>query len=482
MPRLSVSFRSTAIAAVGLLLFSYTLWFRTHGIAETFFLHADQIRDWQIALRSPADLPLVGPPTHAGGSTAGPVYYWILWLIAHTVGPWVDYLPHAGGIGISLLQSAADVALFYGLTYRLRSSLLGFAIVLAVATAGHDATVNATIWNPPVAVALTKIALALTMLVGVDSLGKLIAVSSIAWMAVQAHLTALPVSMALLAYAAFAGGQGKTGRPRGSGRSGESGGKIPRILIGVARGGWGETAARVAAVGLVIGVLQIPWLVHQVAGGDPPIASPMGQSIVTVLANPLAARPVESTRAIVRALQFNSGLPSPWPITLGMLLAGAIALGWLSKDNVLRVIAIGPLLCAVVIFAVWQGPLTENYWYLGLAPSAALSFAGWIAATPESVRSAFGAVLIVLVALTQPRQAEIAWSSLRTPLYGALVRGARSTMQSGYAISEVKTTFPMPAGTNPAYVYSILGGRLDPASKERVVISASGAIRLETAQ
>ncbi len=447
--------RALAIGVVDLLLFFYVLWFRTHGISESFFIYADQIRDWQIALSDVSELPLVGPPSQAGGYTAGPIYYWILWVIARTVGPWVDYLPHAGGIGISLLQSVADVMLFHGLARRLRSGVLAIAIVLAVATAGHDATVSSTIWNPPVAVALTKIALGVTTLVGVDGIGKLIAVASIAWMAVQAHLTALPVTLTLLAFVLI----------------------FPR---GAQRRGWRDAGQRFAIIGVVMGVLQIPWLVHHLTVSVPSGPAPMAESIVAVLGNPLIARPLESAYALVRALHFNSGFPLSLPIATSMLLLGATALVRLTRDEVLHVIAVGPLLCAVVVFAVWQGPLTENYWYLALSPSAALCLAGWIAATSNRVRPVVGAVMLVLVGLMQPMQAEIAWRSLRTPVYGALVRGARSTLQSGYSVREVKTSFSMPEGTDPAYVYSILGGRLDATATERVVVSASGAITLET--
>jgi len=101
--------------AAFILLSSYLLWFRTHGVSESFWLRGDQIRDWTIALRDLTDLPLSGVPSTAGGTTLGPAYYWFLWLVARTVGPFTGYLPHAGGIGISLLQSVADGVLFLAL-------------------------------------------------------------------------------------------------------------------------------------------------------------------------------------------------------------------------------------------------------------------------------------------------------------------------------------------------------------------------------
>ena len=100
------------LIALNILLFSYLVWFRTAGLSQTFWIYADQIRDWQIALKPLTDLPLVGPPSLAGGNTAGPVYYWVLWAIARTLGPFMDYLPHAGGVGVAVLQTIGDCAMF----------------------------------------------------------------------------------------------------------------------------------------------------------------------------------------------------------------------------------------------------------------------------------------------------------------------------------------------------------------------------------
>src|SRR4051794_8984355 len=85
--------------------------FRTRGISQHFFMLTDQIRDWAVALEPFTRMPLVGPPTHVGGYTIGPAFYWVLWTIRVLVGPWCDNLPHAGGIGQATLLSAVD-ALF----------------------------------------------------------------------------------------------------------------------------------------------------------------------------------------------------------------------------------------------------------------------------------------------------------------------------------------------------------------------------------
>src|SRR5450756_328861 len=96
---------------VPVIVFIGTFALRVRGISDHFWLRQDQIRDWGVALRPFSELPLVGSPTHVGGYTVGPAFYWILWLIRVLVGPWFQNLPHAGGIGQAILQSGVDALL-----------------------------------------------------------------------------------------------------------------------------------------------------------------------------------------------------------------------------------------------------------------------------------------------------------------------------------------------------------------------------------
>jgi hypothetical protein len=179
----------TAIA-----LFAYVLWFRTHDITQSFGLAGDQLRDWQVALRAFSELPLTGVSSTAGGNTIGPAYYWILWGIARVIGPFTGYLPHAGGIGISALQSLADALLFLALSARLQSWLAALLIVLIVATSGYDATLSSTIWNPPVAVAFVKMALAALLWERTRTWRTTVAAIAASWIAVHCHTTGILVA------------------------------------------------------------------------------------------------------------------------------------------------------------------------------------------------------------------------------------------------------------------------------------------------
>ena len=150
--------------SIPLLTFALTLFLRVRGISRHFAMLGDQIRDWGIALGPFSELPLVGPATHVGGYTIGPAFYWILWAIRVTVGPWFSNLPHAGGIGQAIVQSAADALLLVAIWRRTGSVWIAVAAIILIATAPHDLALAALVWNPMMGSALAKIATALVLL------------------------------------------------------------------------------------------------------------------------------------------------------------------------------------------------------------------------------------------------------------------------------------------------------------------------------
>src|SRR5262249_59699087 len=124
----------------------------------------DQILYWRMALGSWRDLPIGGGPSSVGGTTLGPIFLWLLWGIRQIVGPWTYNLPHAGGIGLGILQSIADTVLLCAAWKRLASFPLALAVTLVIASAPYDMALTATIWNPPLAVALVKLTPACVLL------------------------------------------------------------------------------------------------------------------------------------------------------------------------------------------------------------------------------------------------------------------------------------------------------------------------------
>jgi hypothetical protein len=440
------------IVAAG--VFAYVLWFRTHDITTTFYLRGDQARDWDMALRRFGDLPLGGVPSLTGGTTLGPVFYWFMWATARVFGPFVDYLPHAGGFGLAAFQSAADAVLLIALTARLRSLLSALAIVLCAATSGYDATLSSTVWNPACAVAFAKLAIASLLWSRDLSWLRAWAVVATGWLAAQAHtpgiVVAIPVIGWVIAEPAF-------------------------------RRQWRTSAARAGMAAATVGVLQIPWAIYQwryaVPGRDR-----MGDSVWTALMAPTESIHLgDSLSLMIRSLSFILGGPYDIPWFGWMLAAGSLATAALTRDVALIVSSLGAMATAAMIYALWQGPLDQAYWFLALAPSAAIALMAWMSRLPRPWLPALPAVALLAIALAQPARATMAWTFHRLPGYGALVEGCRSIVADGRSIRDVRTAFPLPADTDPRWVLSRLGGGLDGGSAEIAIIDVQGSVEYRLA-
>jgi hypothetical protein len=443
-----------AVVAVSALVFGYLTWFRVSGLSSAFMLLGDQIRDWAIALGPASDLPLAGAPSMAGGRGLGPVYYWVIWASRVVVGPWCDNLPHAGGIGISLLQGTADVCLLVALWRRLGNAALAVATVVFAATAPLDAAYSASIWNPPVAVAFTKLAIAFT-LVGRPDASRLafVATAATAWLAVQAHSSALFAVAPALAWLVC--------RPL-----------LQRRLAATAWAAYDVTA--------VIVLLQVPFFLHHVKygaehGGVPGRA--MG-ALPALLHGDTALKLSEGASALLRLV--TAVLTDPWRPWLFQvaLVCAAVAV-------VLRAARIGvdwmfvtvlPLLLAAVAYAPF--PDRRDYWYLALAPGASAMLAAAIAphGSPKRAWRAAGWLALAIVLVIQPGRYRYAHPLGRLPEYKALVAGSRQILRDGVRPRAIDAAFRLDT-TDPGFLYTVLGGTFDPQSKVRAEILPNGGVR-----
>lgn len=435
-------------------LFAYLFWYRIHGIDEHFILLFDQIRDWDIALRGPRNLPLGGVPSSAGGATLGPAYYWILWAITAVVGPAFDYLPHAGGVGISLAQGLADIVFAWAVTRRTGSLVIGVTVALIAATSVRDALLSSTIWNPPIAEALLKLALAGVLVDDGRSRGTALFVAATAWMAVHCHTASTLVAAPLLAWT---------------------------VVHPAVAGDRREALMRVGAMAAVILALQVPWTINALGAGLQGQAQ-IGSSLQSVADSPLARLRVGDS---ARAFAFNVGalLGTPYAIPWfpAVLTMGAALLLALSRD--LRMAAGGPipLLLTIGAFSLWQGPNFEQYWYMVCLPSASLTLAAWPGFLPSRARLAVGLVALGLVVAAQPARFPMVRTLAQAPGYGAMVRGCRTIVENDRPVFTVRAPGPLMPTVDALWLCSILNVPLDGGATEVAVIDlgAGGTVRYE---
>jgi hypothetical protein len=440
-------------ALIAVLVCAYTFWFRVDGISRTFMFLGDQVRDWTFALGPAQDLPLTGAPSLAGGRSLGPIYYWLLWLIRVTIGPFCDNLPHAGGIGLSLLQSVADTALLLVLRRRFNSLPLAAATVLLIATSPFDAAVSASIWNTQVGVAFAKLAMAVALVeANLESRASQLLLIALAWMSVQSHITALFVAAGVL-------------------------------LWGVTRQAlsrrWAASAWAAYDTVALVAVLQVPFFLQHMlygperGGGPTRAVGALRQLLAPGLWDNLLASAAALARYAIGCLF------EPWHLSWMWIVVATAAVVTIvrtrSHGAVWLFVTVLPLGAAIIVWTPFRDRL--DYWYLALAPSVAVMMGLAISTwrwTPRW-RQGVGLALLAAILLTQPSRFTYSRKIGRLDTYGSLVTGARQIVASGVVPRAVDMEVPDP-GTDPGLLVTILGGRLDAHSPVRATILSSGRV------
>jgi hypothetical protein len=455
-----------AIAAV---LFIYVLYIRVHDVADTFLMLGEQTRDWTIALGGITELPLTGAPSTAGGRGFGPVYYWILWLGRHMVGPFTDYLPHAGGITVALMQSGADAWLLLALWRRV-GVFLALAMCLTIASAPFDIAISSVIWNPPVAAALIKMATASALTLGDrPPRWKIAGTAMLAWFAVQAHLSAIFVAAPLLAGLVLM--QLFVRRP-------------PRVFehdepdVSTLPDRLKTAAITAGMIAGIIFVLQIPYLIAVLR--DP--AAPMGPTgALSSMVNAPEFRIDRSYNSIVNgagelvARQFDN-----WHFQIPTAIAGLIVLIRWRRDVLLLAVSIGGIIGATVLFATWTRGY-DSYWFLTLTTALVLTFGMAIAAIPyrPAVQTA-GALLLAGVVWLQPLRLEQSTVFFKYPPYRTMRIASYELAEKHPVLRDIRVNFDGVHPTMDKYViYKILGGRIDPSAAQQAYVNGDGSVRIE---
>jgi hypothetical protein len=436
-----------------LLIFGAALAIRVHGISHHFSLLADQMRDWEIALRPFSQLPLVGPPTHVGGYTIGPAFYWILWAIRVVCGPFAGNLPHAGGFGQAALGSAADVLLLLAVWKRTGSAPLALTAAVVLVTAPFDLGLAAVIWNPVVGATLAKAATALVIAGWPrSSLVRTGVVAALAWCAVHAYTGAVFVALGVFA-----------------------------ALVLPPPGGGRRRALRQGLVvfGMVC-LLQVPATVHALT--TPSRQRSMGavhDSIVRVLSGSDDTRMAASARMYVAAAdRIEAG---PWTLPgFGVLLlvcAGLLAFGYRREPDLLVVLLL-PQALAVIGYGFWLADL-EVYYYLSLMPAVVLTIlmGAMALVPPRASRRVMTVCLLMALAAVIPRVR--ASRAANMPEYDALVKGTRQILSLHQPMRRVTADFGLPPTGDPSYLFRILGGRIDPQAGWSATIEPDGRVVYE---
>lgn len=442
---------SPARAALAVVLFVYVLVLRTYDVASTFLMLGEQTRDWAIALGGLTDLPLAGAPSTAGGRGLGPAYYWLLWLGRIVIGPFTDNLPHAGGITVALLQSVGDAWLFFALSRRIAWPL-ALAASLLIASGPFDIAISSVIWNPPVADALIKMALASALMLDPRApMWRVGLTITLAWMALQCHLSAAFVAAPLIA------------------------GVLMQPLFDREPDARRHVLGRAAMIAAVIIVLQVPFVMSILR--EP--SAPAGPT--TALANITSGQAFRPFFGfdVVTGVTGNLFLPmESLPFWIPTMILGLVIIAAYRRDPIVVGGTIGAVLTMSLVFATWTRSY-DGYWFLPMVPSLVLVGVMSVAAVPHRTTVAIiGALLTVWIAISQPTRIETSKRYFEYPQYDAMVRGSRALMAQAPVVRDIRVDFDVHPTMDRRFVYIILGGRIDPQARNVATISGDGTASL----
>jgi hypothetical protein len=440
-------------SAIALAFFVYVLAIRTYDVSTTFLMLGEQTRDWTIALGGITELPLTGAPSTAGGRGFGPVYYWLLWIGRFTIGPFIDNLPHAGGVTVALLQSIADVWLFTALSRRMHRAL-ALALCLLIASAPFDIALSSLIWNPPVAAALIKMATAMALsLTPTSPLWHVAVTAMLAWAAVQCHLSALFVAAPLL-----------VALPLQS--IVERSSNVRRTVV-----------ERTGAIFITLLVLQVPLFIAILRDPSAP-AGPM--SLIAGVIKPAVFRPWLAYGSVT-GITGNLVMPmyDAFEFTIPVLIAALVVAIVYRRDPLLIAVTAGGIAAATLLFTTSTRSY-DGYWFVSLTTALTLTFGMAIAAVPSKAAAGWiGTALLMLVAWRQPARIEDSKRFFKYPQYETMVRGSREIVMRAPVVKDIKTAFDVHPTMDRHFVYTILGGRIDPAALYTATINADGTVRVE---
>jgi hypothetical protein len=239
---------------------------------------------------------------------------------------------------------------------------------------------------------------------------------------------------------------------------------------------WQRAVHSAIVSAVVIVLLELPFLInlaiHRGSGVSPVLVV---DSLAYASAHPQAIRPLASFRALASACAFILLRPWMFAWTGAALVLGTLVTTWrLRRDVVLLCATVVPLICTVAGFSFWQRPY-DHYWYLVVAPSAALTVALALTAWRPSASVVAAALAVAAVAALPARVAD-AMTIHRLPQYEPLARGSRAIRRYTADVRSITTEFALPDSTDRTFLFRVLGGRVTRESRYHATIGATGTV------
>jgi len=435
---------------------------RTYRIDETFWAFGDQIRDWSIALNG--DLPLHGTPKVGGGFSWGPIYYWVLRIIALTIGGFFDNLPHAGGYGFALLRSLADGFLFWSLTQLGFASIGVAGVIVLIITLPLESALSGTIWNPGLAITFLVFSLgsALCFLKKRQGFWGFIALLA-SVLGIHAHTPtifwALANILSIFIISAFA----MYSNPE----------KVKSFFL------WSIFSL------VCVFLVQLPYLIHitTITANETYLDKGLDSIFTFELNKYELFRLFHSSLGIIGITIDVFSILILTPILI-------LVIAYLIKESIYEIIivfAIGivSFLCAVLIFAM-TGLHVQSYWLMNLGyplflPILIMTFKGWKNSFLRMSSVFFSIFLLTFAIVNFQDRFNVRDNQFRFPEYGSISRSISKLKNSYKVLKSIHIDFKTVHPFNAESLYLFIGGKISQNDgSEIVLIHRDGTYSVQT--
>jgi hypothetical protein len=162
------------------------------------------------------------------------------------------------------------------------------------------------------------------------------------------------------------------------------------------------------------------------------------------------------------------------------LVAGLIVLTAWRRDLMVLAASIGGIAGGAILFATWTRGY-DSYWFLTLTPALVLTFGLAVAAIPyRPAVHAIGGVLLAGMMFLQPARVDQSTVFFKYPPYRTMRIASYELAAREPALRDIRVNFE---GAHPTmdkyFIYTILGGRIDPSAPKRAFVNADGSVRIE---
>jgi hypothetical protein len=253
------------------------------------------------------------------------------------------------------------------------------------------------------------------------------------------------------------------------------------------RSDWHTLKRNALVIAAAVAALQVPYVAHQFLYQfrDSAMGAVVG-SVGQVLSG--SARPefAKSLGGYAAAVQFIQ--VSPWQVPFvspswqlpvvgsALLLSGGVLAVRSRHDLSLLSVVLLPQLLALVGFALFLDDL-DHYYYLSLMPAAVLTVTLAITGVSGAgVARPLGIIMLIGAVALVPARLRFAATMHRMPEYGLLVDASRKIRSMRQPLRAIRTDFKLPPTSDPEFLYTILGGKIDRSSEWIATVMSDGRV------